>query len=56
MSPTLENSNAEIIDCMLEQINQMSHNLKKCKTTELKLSVHKMEVSTLNFFSKLSDL
>ena len=45
MSPTLEAHKSEFVDCMLDQLQQMTNNLKKCKSTDLKLPIHKMEVS-----------
>lgn len=44
MSPTLEHHQSELVDCMLDQINQMTENLKRCKKHDFRVAIHKMEV------------
>ena len=44
MSPTLERHQSEYVDCMLDQINQMTENLKRCKKHDFRVAIHKMEV------------
>lgn len=44
MSPTLEHHQSDLVDCMIDQITQMTENLKRCKKQDFRLAIHKMEV------------
>lgn len=49
MSPTLESHQSELVDCMLDQINQMTENLKRCKKHDFRLAIHKMEIDRIRY-------
>lgn len=49
MSPTLEPHHAELVDCMLDQLSQMTENLKKCQKNDFRVAIHKLEVCNLKF-------
>ncbi|KAK7080583.1 DNA replication complex GINS protein SLD5 [Halocaridina rubra] len=49
MSPTLEKHHSEYVDCMLDQINQMSENLKRCKKHDFRVAIHKMEIDRIRY-------
>ncbi|KAK8725336.1 hypothetical protein OTU49_010819 [Cherax quadricarinatus] len=49
MSPTLECHQSELVDCMLDQINQMTENLKRCKKHDFRLAIHKMEIDRIRY-------
>jgi len=36
---------SEIVDCMMEQLNVMQQNIERARKADLKVSIHKMEVS-----------
>jgi len=43
-SPELLPHHAEIVDCMMEQLNVMQQNIDRARKADLKVSIHKMEV------------
>ena len=43
-SPDLLPHHSEIVDCMMEQLNVMQHNIDRARKADLKVSIHKMEV------------
>ncbi|KAK8385875.1 hypothetical protein O3P69_010565 [Scylla paramamosain] len=49
MSPTLERHQTDLVDCMLDQINQMTENLKRCKKQDFRAAVHKMEIDRIRY-------
>ncbi|XP_071543516.1 DNA replication complex GINS protein SLD5 isoform X2 [Panulirus ornatus] len=49
MSPTLEQNQSELVDCMLDQINQMAENLKRLKKHDFRLAIHKMEIDRIRY-------
>ncbi|KAG7170663.1 DNA replication complex GINS protein SLD5-like [Homarus americanus] len=49
ISPTLERHQSELVDCMLDQINQMTENLKRCKKHDFRLAIHKMEIDRIRY-------
>lgn len=49
MSPTLERHQADLVDCMLDQINQMTENLKRCKKQDFRVAIHKMEIDRIRY-------
>lgn len=46
-SPDLLPHHSEIVDCMMEQLNGMQQNIDRARKDDLKVSIHKMEVSLL---------
>ncbi|XP_068200901.1 DNA replication complex GINS protein SLD5 [Palaemon carinicauda] len=49
MSPTLERHQSEYVECMLDQINQMTENLKRCKKHDFRVAIHKMEIDRIRY-------
>ncbi|KAA0186720.1 hypothetical protein HAZT_HAZT005067 [Hyalella azteca] len=49
LSPTLECHQSELVDCMLDQITQMNNNLRRCKKTDLRLAIHRMELERVRY-------
>jgi len=49
-SPELLPHHAEIVDCMMEQLSVMQQNIDRARKADLKVSIHKMEVSFLIAF------
>ena len=43
-SPDLLPHHSEIVDCMVEQLSVMQHNIDRARKADLKVSIHKMEV------------
>jgi len=48
-APDLLEPKMEIVECMLEQITTMEQNLESLQKGDLRLSVHKMELSRIKF-------
>jgi len=53
-SPDLLPHHSEIVDCMMEQLNVMQQNVDRARKADLKVSIHKMEVSLVIAFFSLS--
>jgi len=49
-SPDLLPHHSEIVDCMMEQLNVMQQNVDRARKADLKVSIHKMEVSLVIAF------
>jgi len=49
MSPTLKRHQGELVDCMLDQLHQMTENLKKCKKHDFRVAIHKMEIDRIRY-------
>jgi len=53
-SPDLLPHHSEIVDCMMEQLSVMQQNIDRARKADLKVSIHKMEVSLgIAFYFKL---
>ncbi|ELU00542.1 hypothetical protein CAPTEDRAFT_134795, partial [Capitella teleta] len=48
-SPCLEESQWEVIECILEQLNLMEANIERAKRVNLAISIHKMEIERIRF-------
>lgn len=48
-SPELLPSQADFVDCMMEQIQQMEDNLNKLKKTDFRVEVHHMELARIRY-------
>nr|XP_054766499.1 DNA replication complex GINS protein SLD5-like [Lytechinus pictus] len=48
-SPDLLESKVEIVECMLEQLQQMEENVKRCKKGDFRIIVHRMEIDRIRF-------
>ncbi|XP_033632865.1 DNA replication complex GINS protein SLD5-like [Asterias rubens] len=48
-SPDLLESKSELIDCMLEQTQEMESNVSKCKKGDFRIIVHKMEIDRIRY-------
>ncbi|PIK56588.1 putative DNA replication complex GINS protein SLD5 [Apostichopus japonicus] len=48
-APDLLESKSDLVDCMLEQINQMEENLRKCKKGDMRILIHRMEIDRIRF-------
>ncbi|XP_030848495.1 DNA replication complex GINS protein SLD5-like [Strongylocentrotus purpuratus] len=48
-APDLLESKVEIVECMLEQLQQMEENVKKCKKGDFRIIVHKMEIDRIRY-------
>ncbi|KAJ8025915.1 DNA replication complex GINS protein SLD5 [Holothuria leucospilota] len=48
-APDLLETKADLVDCMLEQIQQMEDNLKRCKKGDMRILIHKMEIDRIRF-------
>ena len=48
-SPELLESQADYVDCMMEQIQQMEDNLNKLKKTDFRVEVHHMELARIRY-------
>lgn len=48
-SPDLLQSQADYVDCMMEQIQQMEDNLLKLKKTDFRVEVHHMELARIRY-------
>lgn len=48
-APEILPHKAEIVDCLLEQIQFMEENLKNLSTTDFRKSIHQLEVDRLRF-------
>ncbi|XP_022094332.1 DNA replication complex GINS protein SLD5-like [Acanthaster planci] len=48
-SPDLLESKSELVDCMLEQIQQMESNISRCKKGDFRIIVHKMEIDRIRY-------
>ena len=53
-APELLELKGDIVDCMLEQINQMEENIQRAKKHDFKITIHKMEAS--EFLKKNANL
>jgi len=49
-APDLLPHHSEIVDCMMEQLTVMQHNVDRARKADLKVSIHKMEVGQPNDF------
>ncbi|MCL4130907.1 UNVERIFIED_CONTAM: hypothetical protein GTU68_033768 [Idotea baltica] len=49
MSPTLQPHHGELVDCMLDQLSQMTENLKRCKKNDFRLAIHKLEIDRIRY-------
>ncbi|CAD5122457.1 DgyrCDS10880 [Dimorphilus gyrociliatus] len=49
LSPELLMNKSDIIDCMMEQINEMENNIQRVKTNDLKIYIHKMELERIRY-------
>jgi len=43
-SPDLLPHHSEIVDCMMEQLTVMQQNIDRARKSDLKVTIHKMEV------------
>jgi len=48
-SPELLEHQTDIVDCMLEQLQQMEANIKRRKAGDLTLTIHKMEIERIRY-------
>ncbi|XP_067014624.2 DNA replication complex GINS protein SLD5 [Anabrus simplex] len=48
-SPELLPHNIELVECMLEQIQQMEENLQKSRPDDLRVSIHRMELDRIRY-------
>jgi len=48
-SPEVLEPRMEIVECMLEQVNTMEENLSRLKKGDLRIPVHRMELSRIRF-------
>jgi len=44
-SPELQENKAEIVDCILEQLQHMEDNIEKARKSDFKVSIHRLEVN-----------
>ena len=43
-SPELLEHKADIVECMMEQLQQMEENIQKARKSDFKVSLHRLEV------------
>ncbi|KAM9215689.1 DNA replication complex GINS protein SLD5 [Leptosomus discolor] len=48
-APELLESKPEIVECVVEQLDHMEANLKRAKSGDLKVSVHRMEIERIRY-------
>ncbi|XP_074837653.1 DNA replication complex GINS protein SLD5 [Carettochelys insculpta] len=48
-APELLESKAEIVECVMEQLDHMESNLKRAKQGDLKISIHRMEIERIRY-------
>ncbi|XP_069473787.1 DNA replication complex GINS protein SLD5 [Ambystoma mexicanum] len=48
-APELLESKSEIVECVMEQLSHMEENLKRAKSGDLKVSIHRMEIERVRF-------
>ncbi|XP_072177592.1 DNA replication complex GINS protein SLD5-like [Diadema setosum] len=48
-APNLLESKVEIVECMLEQMEQMEENVKRCKKGDFRIIVHRMEIDRIRY-------
>ncbi|GBP63238.1 DNA replication complex GINS protein SLD5 [Eumeta japonica] len=49
LAPEILQHNSDMVDCMLRQMQHMEYNINKLPKTDLRYSVHKMEISRIKF-------
>lgn len=49
MCPELLPYEGDVVDCMLDQVEQMEANLKRVNKTDFKVSIHKLEVERIRY-------
>lgn len=45
LAPELLEAKSELIDCMADQIKEMEENIQRAKKGDIRISIHRMEVS-----------
>lgn len=48
-APELLESKAEIVECVMEQLEHMEENLRRAKKGDLKVSIHRMEMERIRY-------
>ncbi|XP_002742086.1 DNA replication complex GINS protein SLD5-like [Saccoglossus kowalevskii] len=48
-APDLLETKVELVECMLEQIQQMEENLKRCKKGDFRIIIHRMEIDRIRY-------
>lgn len=48
-APDLLESKVEIVECMLEQLQQMEENIGRCKKGDFRIIVHRMEIDRIRY-------
>ncbi|XP_070541185.1 DNA replication complex GINS protein SLD5-like [Ptychodera flava] len=48
-APDLLESKSELVECMLEQIQQMEENLQRCKKGDFRIIIHRMEIDRIKY-------
>lgn len=48
-SPELLQHQSDLVDCMLDQIQQMEENLRKLKKNDFRVVIHRMELDRIRY-------
>ncbi|XP_077992723.1 DNA replication complex GINS protein SLD5-like [Glandiceps talaboti] len=48
-APELLESKSDLVECMLEQIQQMEENLRRCKKGDFRIIIHRMELDRIRY-------
>ena len=47
-APELLENQSEVVDCVLEQVNQMEQNIQRSKKSDFSIAIYRMEVRNSN--------
>ncbi|XP_033756976.1 DNA replication complex GINS protein SLD5-like [Pecten maximus] len=48
-SPDLLDAKMDLVECMLEQLVEMEENIKRAKRTDMRVSIHRMEIDRIRY-------